>query len=270
MPLGVNRTYVKYVEVGTFPQVAARLPGDALQPVRRRAVRRGLPDRARCTAGATASSTSTSRSASAARPASRPAPTTPSSSTPRTTRPRSATSARTASTSASSRRASWCARREAILVGDLERPDVARGADRRTASRCAVRRPEKETQPKLFYIGAHQATLDPLAARRPDGGLFMWSEQAAAPRPGGLRPSRESAPNSTSSAAALLAYDVPHAIPWDWRVEPLHADQGHRRGRLPGRAAAGARRRAARRPTRCGPGRRRCSRWSRSPPPASS
>ena len=32
----------------------------------------------------------------------------------------------------------------------------------------AVRRPEKETRPKLYYVGAHQATLDPLAARRPD------------------------------------------------------------------------------------------------------
>jgi hypothetical protein len=41
-----------------------------------------------------------------------------------------------------------------------------------------VRRPEKETHPKLFYKGAHQATLDPLAAQRPEGGLFMWSEQA--------------------------------------------------------------------------------------------
>jgi len=33
-----------------------------------------------------------------------------------------------------------------------------------------VRRPEKETRPGVFYKGADQATLDPLAARRPDGG----------------------------------------------------------------------------------------------------
>jgi formate-dependent nitrite reductase membrane component NrfD len=78
----------------------------------------------------------------------------------------------------------------------------------------AVRRPEKETLPKLFYKGAHQATLDPLAAKRPEGGLFMWSEQQE-----GAGYVTSGNPNySNSSAAALLSYDVAHSIPWDWRV----------------------------------------------------
>jgi formate-dependent nitrite reductase membrane component NrfD len=78
----------------------------------------------------------------------------------------------------------------------------------------AVRRPEKETLPKLFYKGAHQATLDPLAARRPEGGLFMWSEQQE-----GSTFVTSGSPNfNNSSAAALLSYDVAHSIPWDWRV----------------------------------------------------
>src|SRR5437870_4989542 len=77
-----------------------------------------------------------------------------------------------------------------------------------------VRRPEKETLPKLFYKGAHQATLDPLAARRPDGGLFMWSEQQE-----NSSQVVSGNPNyNNSSAAALLSYDVAHAIPWDWKV----------------------------------------------------
>src|SRR5687767_11794740 len=87
----------------------------------------------------------------------------------------------------------------------------------------SVRRPEKETRPKLFYKGAHQATLDPLAARRPGGGLFMWSEQGGGGAgdvtsgyPGDLPDHYGSVGNS--SAAAVLAYDVPHKIPWDWRV----------------------------------------------------
>jgi len=65
---------------------------------------------------------------------------------------------------------------QAILVGDMNDADsyVAQIVNRDTV---AVRRPEKETLPKLFYKGAHQATLDPLAAKRPEGGLFMWSEQ---------------------------------------------------------------------------------------------
>ncbi|MGZ4431382.1 MAG: 4Fe-4S dicluster domain-containing protein, partial [Gaiellales bacterium] len=102
---------------------------------------------------------------------------------------------------------------EAILVGDLNDPGskVSQIVHREPVN---VRRPEKETGPSLFYKGAHQATLDPLAARRPEGGLFMWSEQGSGPQQvGSGTPSRWS-----SSAAALLSYDVPHRAPWDWRV----------------------------------------------------
>jgi Fe-S-cluster-containing dehydrogenase component len=126
---------------------------------------------------------------------------------------------------------------EAILVGDMNDPEskVAQMIHREPV---AVRRPEKETRPKLFYRGAHQATLDPLAAQRPGGGLFMWSEQAEGGdyvvsghpgesgsagghntgkhRTGKHRTGKHSAGNS--SAAAVLAYDVPHKAPWDWRV----------------------------------------------------
>ena len=101
----------------------------------------------------------------------------------------------------------------AILVGDMNDSDsyVAQIINRDTV---AVRRPEKETLPKLFYKGAHQATLDPLAARRPEGGLFMWSEQQE-----GAEYVTSGNPNyNNSSAAALLSYDVAHSIPWDWRV----------------------------------------------------
>lgn len=102
---------------------------------------------------------------------------------------------------------------QAILVGDLNDSDsyVTQIVNRDTV---AVRRPEKETLPKLFYKGAHQATLDPLAARRPEGGLFMWSEQQEGP---GFVTSGNPNFNNTS-AAALLSYDVAHSIPWDWRV----------------------------------------------------
>jgi len=136
---------------------------------------------------------------------------------------------------------------EAILVGDLDDPaaPVARIVHREAV---AVRRPEKETRPKLFYRGAHQATLDPLAARRPPGGLFSWSQQrrgsehvvsghpfqaghraraepAGRPEPaGGAPPASRSQPVAArppagnSAAAAVLAYDVSHGVPWDWRV----------------------------------------------------
>jgi formate-dependent nitrite reductase membrane component NrfD/ferredoxin len=102
---------------------------------------------------------------------------------------------------------------QAILVGDMNDTEsyVSQIVNREAV---AVRRPEKETLPKLFYKGAHQATLDPLAARRPDGGLFMWSEQQE-----NSSQVVSGNPNfNNSSAAALLSYDVAHAIPWDWKV----------------------------------------------------
>jgi len=101
----------------------------------------------------------------------------------------------------------------AIIVGDLDDPSsaVARIVQR---DAVAVRRPEKETHPKVFYKGAHAATLDPLAARRPSGGLYLWSEQ-----PRGRDAVAAGHPeHPNSSAAALLAYDVAHRAPWDWRV----------------------------------------------------
>ena len=102
---------------------------------------------------------------------------------------------------------------QAILVGDMNDPgsEVAQIIHRDAVT---VRRPEKETRPKLFYKGAHQATLDPLAASRPPGGMFMWSEQGNEPHqmPVGFPGA------SNSSAAAVLSYDVIHRAPWDWRV----------------------------------------------------
>jgi len=102
---------------------------------------------------------------------------------------------------------------QAILIGDLNDLSsyVGQIINREAVN---VRRPEKETLPKLFYKGAHQATLDPLAARRPEAGLFMWSEQQQSPE----HVVSGNPTYNNSSAAALLSYDVAHSIPWDWRV----------------------------------------------------
>ncbi len=105
---------------------------------------------------------------------------------------------------------------EAIIVGDLNDP-TSKASQLVNREPVQVRRPEKGTRPKLFYKGAHLATLDPLAARRPEGGLYMWSEQPHGEQEVG---SGESVAwgGTNSSAAALLSYDVSHKAPWDWRV----------------------------------------------------
>lgn len=115
---------------------------------------------------------------------------------------------------------------EAILVGDLNDPSskVSQVVGR---DPVAVRRPEKETHPKLFYKGAHQATLDPLAAERPRGGIFMWSEQPGGhAQVGSGTPARSGQHGPNSSAAAVLSYDVSHKAPWDWRVSAYTLTKG--------------------------------------------
>jgi Fe-S-cluster-containing dehydrogenase component/formate-dependent nitrite reductase membrane component NrfD len=102
---------------------------------------------------------------------------------------------------------------QAILIGDMNDTDsyVSEIVNRQPVT---VRRPEKQTLPKLFYKGAHQATLDPIAAERPEGGIFMWSEQDL----GDDKVVSGNPTRGNSSAAVLLSYDVSHSIPWDWRV----------------------------------------------------
>ena len=101
---------------------------------------------------------------------------------------------------------------QAIMVGDLNDPGsaVAKIVNREPVS---VRRPEKGTHPKLFYKGATQATLDPLAAVRPAGDTYAWAQQ-----PSGPHIVQGPIATQSSSAAAIISYDVAHRAPWDWRV----------------------------------------------------
>ena len=101
----------------------------------------------------------------------------------------------------------------AIMVGDADDPNsgVAQLINR---TPVAVRRPEKGTRPKLFYRGASQSTLDPLAASAPEGDTYAWAE-----KPRGVHVVDPGHPGRrNSSAAAVLNYDVAHRAPWDWRV----------------------------------------------------
>lgn len=102
---------------------------------------------------------------------------------------------------------------EAIMVGNLADPNskVAQLVQRNPVQ---VRRPELGTGPKLFYKGAHEETLDPLAARRPEGDTYAFSQ---IPR-GAHLIEGGNARTTKSSAAALLSYDVGHSSPWGWRV----------------------------------------------------
>lgn len=100
---------------------------------------------------------------------------------------------------------------EAIVVGDLNQPDseVLQLISRHKAD---VRKPEKGTNPKVFYVGASDYTLNPSKARYET--MNMYAEE----RTGYPVHDEHRQKGKHSVAAARLAYDVPHHSPWHWEV----------------------------------------------------
>ena len=106
---------------------------------------------------------------------------------------------------------------QAIIAGDLDEPrtPIARLVAREQVD---VRKPEQGTRPKVFYVGADASALTPPLQRpttsyvfgqRPPGELDLVRMVAAvqATEPGG------------DGTLSRPVYDVPHAPrPWGWRV----------------------------------------------------
>lgn len=114
---------------------------------------------------------------------------------------------------------------QAILVGDMNDPAseffrILEGGD------VKVRRPEKGTDPKLFYLGAGEDTLNPQSSSIPQGVSIGdsrgWAQSQFsilydATNVNTADKDRSGDPDR-SAAAAILVYDQPHRAPWDWRV----------------------------------------------------
>jgi Fe-S-cluster-containing dehydrogenase component/formate-dependent nitrite reductase membrane component NrfD len=100
----------------------------------------------------------------------------------------------------------------AIIAGDLDQCDgeIAQLLARETVR---VRKPEQGTRPKLYYIDADESAIVPTAARHED--FYMFSQRNTGLHGGGaLYPPDSPLLHET----ALAAYDVSHARPWGWQV----------------------------------------------------
>jgi len=93
---------------------------------------------------------------------------------------------------------------ECRIFGDLDDPEsaVALIAQRDATT---VRKPEKGTLPKVFYIGADASVLQPEVAARP----FLYKEGQVL-----LRPLGSPSPDASQPGAPRVDYDTPHVKPW--------------------------------------------------------
>ena len=100
----------------------------------------------------------------------------------------------------------------AIIAGDFDNPDteISQLLARETVR---VRKPEQGTQPKLYYIEADESAIVPTAARHEV--FYMWSQRDPGVHGGGAIYEPDS---PLLRRNALAAYDVSHARPWGWQV----------------------------------------------------
>jgi Fe-S-cluster-containing dehydrogenase component/formate-dependent nitrite reductase membrane component NrfD len=93
---------------------------------------------------------------------------------------------------------------ECRIFGDLDDPTTA-VAQIVQREAYMVRKPEKGTGPKIFYLGAEESVIRPEAAVRP----FYYKEGQVH-----LRPVGAPMPDPESPGDPRVDYDIPHGKPW--------------------------------------------------------
>ncbi|HSJ29587.1 MAG TPA: 4Fe-4S dicluster domain-containing protein [Acidimicrobiia bacterium] len=117
---------------------------------------------------------------------------------------------------------------QAIVAGDLDDP-TSRIARMVATEDLHVRAPEQGTNPKLWYRGADQASLDPLMSEM--GGGLIWRDDPEPP-PAWLRV--DLTPGDQVHGPARIdrsdrprvVYTVDHPMPWGWRVSSYFLTKG--------------------------------------------
>src|SRR3989442_15052817 len=104
---------------------------------------------------------------------------------------------------------------QAIISGDLDDPSssISRIA---ALQKVSVRKPEKGTLPKLFYVGVEGDLLHP--TRMAPQASYLWGEKMPERESGGAGERERAGPNShgkpTAAGAARIVYDVAHPRAW--------------------------------------------------------
>jgi Fe-S-cluster-containing dehydrogenase component/formate-dependent nitrite reductase membrane component NrfD len=112
---------------------------------------------------------------------------------------------------------------EALLFGDLDDP-TSKVSQAVGAKPMAIRRPEQKTRPQAYYIGAHPATLDPLAARH--DAAYMWADRPTNDHRELVPLTRRVTPPAAAEPPARVAYDVPRQRTWGGKVSSYISTKG--------------------------------------------
>jgi len=98
---------------------------------------------------------------------------------------------------------------QAILAGDLD--DAGSKVSRVVATqKVSVRKPQKGTEPKLFYVGIEGDLLQPTRLSRQN--TYVFAEQHDA------RPNHRHRDPGFDPAVTREVYDVAHPAPWGWKI----------------------------------------------------
>jgi Fe-S-cluster-containing dehydrogenase component/formate-dependent nitrite reductase membrane component NrfD len=103
----------------------------------------------------------------------------------------------------------------AIIAGDIDNPEDQISQIIATR-KVAARKPQKATRPKLFYIGIEGDLLQPVMMEPQPSHLFAQHHPDAHPRPYPTRSNNAGAQSTERSnpGAARVVYDVAHSQPW--------------------------------------------------------
>ncbi|KAA3608972.1 MAG: 4Fe-4S dicluster domain-containing protein [Planctomycetota bacterium] len=95
---------------------------------------------------------------------------------------------------------------EAIVCGDVDNPE-SRIANTLRDQETSQRKLEKGTQPKLWYVDALEASLQPGSAREPEA--WLWSDRRQAP---------VAVPGFEALPDLVTTFNVDHSRRWGWHI----------------------------------------------------
>ena len=118
---------------------------------------------------------------------------------------------------------------QAIIAGDLDDP-TSKIAQMVATDQLFQRAPEQGTMPNLWYKGVESSNIDPLGASNPgDGGI--WDDPAGDWLAVDLTPTPLPDPGpvvryESPDAPARVVYNTKHPMPWGWRVSSYFLTKG--------------------------------------------